>query len=619
MAIYTVKKDYDVVVAGGGLAGVCAAIAAARHGARTALVQNRSVLGGPSSSECRVNIGGGSARGTKPNANETGILMELLLENKLRNPHQEFPIWDVLVWEKVRFQENLDLYRNTSVDGAVMEAGRIREVICRQNTSETEYTLTGKIFVDATGHGSLGLLCGAAYAMGSESRDAYQEKDAPEAPNHDTMGNTIMFHAVDRGRPVPFHRPFWAKTYTEHDLRNRKHLDLVMKQGNEGGITAGEGEAGVSKPEFFSVDCGYWWIELGGDWPDLVRQSEEIHDELMAVVFGVWDHLKNGGDHGVANYELDWVGVVAGTRESRRLLGDYVLTENDVLANRIFDDAVAYGGWPMDIHPAAGVSGLELPPSRLINFPGLYTIPYRCYCSRTIPNLMMAGRDISASHLAFSSSRLMGTCAVGGQAVGTAAAMAVRDGCDPRDVGRQSIHALQQALLKDDCYIPGFRNEDPLDLARSASVTASSWQEGGEPEKVVNGVSRSVNGDTNCWISGELAGEEAALLLSLPEPALLREIRLTFDPNLSREMMPSMVKSILARQHPGVSPELARDYDVELLLAGRTVEVREVRGNHQRLNVLTLDRPRRCDAVRIRVKQTWGDPCARIFEVRLYR
>ena len=545
--------------------------------------------------------------------------MELLLENKLRNPHQEFPIWDVLVWEKVRFQENLDLYRNTSVDGAVMEAGRIREVICRQNTSETEYTLTGKIFVDATGHGSLGLLCGAAYAMGSESRDAYQEKDAPEAPNHDTMGNTIMFHAVDRGRPVPFHRPFWAKTYTEHDLRNRKHLDLVMKQGNEGGITAGEGEAGVSKPEFFSVDCGYWWIELGGDWPDLVRQSEEIHDELMAVVFGVWDHLKNGGDHGVANYELDWVGVVAGTRESRRLLGDYVLTENDVLANRIFDDAVAYGGWPMDIHPAAGVSGLELPPSRLINFPGLYTIPYRCYCSRTIPNLMMAGRDISASHLAFSSSRLMGTCAVGGQAVGTAAAMAVRDGCDPRDVGRQSIHALQQALLKDDCYIPGFRNEDPLDLARSASVTASSWQEGGEPEKVVNGVSRSVNGDTNCWISGELAGEEAALLLSLPEPALLREIRLTFDPNLSREMMPSMVKSILARQHPGVSPELARDYDVELLLAGRTVEVREVRGNHQRLNVLTLDRPRRCDAVRIRVKQTWGDPCARIFEVRLYR
>ena len=504
--------------------------------------------------------------------------MELLLENKLRNPHQEFPIWDVLVWEKVRFQENLDLYRNTSVDGAVMEAGRIREVICRQNTSETEYTLTGKIFVDATGHGSLGLLCGAAYAMGSESRDAYQEKDAPEAPNHDTMGNTIMFHAVDRGRPVPFHRPFWAKTYTEHDLRNRKHLDLVMKQGNEGGITAGEGEAGVSKPEFFSVDCGYWWIELGGDWPDLVRQSEEIHDELMAVVFGLWDHLKNGGDHGVANYELDWVGVVAGTRESRRLLGDYVLTENDVLANRIFDDAVAYGGWPMDIHPAAGVSGLELPPSRLINFPGLYTIPYRCYCSRTIPNLMMAGRDISASHLAFSSSRLMGTCAVGGQAVGTAAAMAVRDGCEPRDVGRQSIHALQQALLKDDCYIPGFRNEDPLDLARSASVTASSWQEGGEPEKVVNGVSRSVNGDTNCWISGELAGEEAALLLSLPEPALLREIRLTFDPNLSREMMPSMVKSILARQHPGVSPELARDYDVELLLAGGRVGVRTING-----------------------------------------
>ena len=162
------------------------------------------------------------------------------------------------------------------------------------------------------------------------------------------------------------------------------------------------------------------------DYNDIIEDAEDIRDELIKCVYGVWDHLKNGGDHGAQNLDLDWVGIVPGYRESRRLEGDYILTENDIRANRIFPDAVAYGGWAMDIHTPGGLHDLDRQPSNVLNFEGAYTIPYRCYYSRNMENLMMAGRDISASKIAFSSVRVMGTCAIGGQAVGTAAAMAVQ-------------------------------------------------------------------------------------------------------------------------------------------------------------------------------------------------
>lgn len=162
------------------------------------------------------------------------------------------------------------------------------------------------------------------------------------------------------------------------------------------------------------------------------EDAEEICDELLRSIYGVWDHLKNGGDHGAQNLDLGWVGIVPGYRESRRLEGDYLLNENDVWANRLFPDAVAYGGWAMDEHTPGGLRDLDKLPSRILNFSGIYTIPYRCYYSRNVDNLMMAGRDISASKMAFGTTRLMGTCSIGRQAVGTAAAMAVAR----RPVGR---------------------------------------------------------------------------------------------------------------------------------------------------------------------------------------
>lgn len=614
MSINLIEKKYDIIVVGGGLSGMCAAIAAARHGANTAIVQNRSVYGGNASSEIRMHIVGASSHAAKADLAETGILMEMLLENKRRNPYASFPVFDSILWETIQFQENLTSYLNTNMDDVVMENGRIQSIICHQNTTETEIRLSADIFVDATGHGTLGVMAGCGSRLGTEARAEFDEPNAPDMANTDTMGNTLMFGAVDRGEKVVFEKPKWAYTFTEEQLKYREHANAIGSHAEGGALVEFE-EGSGRLPHFSNVDNGYWWIELGGDWDDIIREGEEIRDELVKCVYGVWDHLKNQGDHGVDNYDLDWVGMVPGYRESRRLEGDYLLNENDVRGNRIFEDAVAYGGWQMDQHTVKGLFDFDKIPSRILNFDGCYTIPYRCFYSREVPNLMMAGRDISTTKTAFGSTRVMGTCAVGGQAVGTAAALAVRYGCDPRQVG-EHMDELQQTLLKDDCYIPGFANHDPADLARTATVTATSWKEGGAPENVINGVARREGGRENAWESRDLT--DARLTLTLSAPSEVRQLRLTFDPNLTKEIMPSMTRNVRDRQVKGLPLELVKDYTVELVKDGKTVWSREVRGNGQRLNILEPEQGILCDTIRITVEATHGYEAARIFEVRAY-
>lgn len=615
MAIYQKEASFDVVVIGGGFSGVCAAIAAAREGVRVALIQNRPVFGGTGSSETRMHIVGANCHSSKANLRETGILEEILLENKRRNQYANFPIFDMIVWEKVRMEENITSYLNTNIEDVIMEDGRIVAVVGHQNTTEAEVTIRGKIFIDATGHGTVGVMAGAESRIGSESRYEFNEPTAPEEANNNKMGNTIMFAATDRGEPVKFIKPVWANTYTEEDLKNRPHVDHVCSQVSGGGMV--EFDASSNRlPEFSNVDAGYWWIELGGDSEDIIAESEEIRDELLKVLYGVWDHIKNQNDHGADNLDLEWVSMVPGYRESRRLEGDYMLTENDVRSNRIFDDAVAYGGWPMDVHVPGGARDLENVGSRIYNFEGHYSIPYRCYYSRNVENLMMAGRDISASKMAFSSCRVMGTCAVGGQAVGTAAAIAVQNDCSPRQVGEKYIRQLQQKLLKNDCYIPGHANQDEQDMARSAQVTATSQIPGGEAVNVINGVSRGVNDDSNCWISESLA-QHQSISLALKEAAPVREVRLTFDTDLSHEIQPTLIKNVKKRQPKYLPVELVKDYRVELMADGNVVAAQQVSENGQRLNVLHFENII-CDTVKVTVQQTHGCDSARIFEIRIY-
>ena len=616
MSLHRITSGFDIIVVGGGLSGMCAAVAAARMGAKVAIVQNRPVFGGNASSEIRMHIVGANCHQSKANLRETGILEELLLENKRRNPYASFPQFDVIMWELIRFQPNLTSYLNTNMDDVVVENNRVKAIICHQSTTETELELHGRIFVDATGHGTLGVMAGGAFREGSESKYEFGEPTAPERPNTDTMGNSIMFVAADRGEPVKFEKPVWANTYSEEDLIQRPHANEITAHA-DGGEIVKPTEGKNQLPGFSNVDSGYWWIELGGDYGDIIQDSEQIRDDLLKCVYGVWDHLKNVSNHGVENYDLEWVGMVPGYRESRRLEGEYILTEKDIRANRQFPDAVAYGAWPMDVHVRGGLRDLKEYPSHVYNFDGCYTIPYRCYCSKNIENLMMAGRDISASKMAFSSVRVMGTCAIGGQAVGTAAAMAVQKGCTPKEIGARYIRELQQLLLKNDCYIPGIRNEDPLDLARKASVTASSETEGSRASNVINGISRSVDRDSNCWESGPLMRRGETIQLSWDETQKISQLRLTFDTNLSGEIMPSLTRTVRERQVKGLPCELVRDYQVALYRAGRELWRKSIENNGQRLSVLDVP-GLEADQVRVTVTATHGWKRARIYEVRVY-
>jgi len=619
------KKKYDVVFIGGGMSGLCGAIASARQGANTALIQDRSVFGGNASSETRMHISGASCHWGKQHAAETGILMELQLENVYLNEGHNFSIWDGVLWNAAKDTEYLDIYMNTVCDRIISDGESIQEVQAYQMNTEKRFSFDAKIFVDATGNGTVGYFAGAEYVIGRESAACYQEEDAPPVSDGETMGNTIYFVAEDRGHPVKFVRPSWAYSLTEDDFAYRYHGDVVVYHNADDVVVLGPDvdyrDHMDELVEKYDVKSGYWWIELGGDWDDIIAQAEDIRYELYRTVYGVWDHIKNSGDHGAENYELIWVGNVAGTRESRRLLGNAVLTEQDILENRIFSDAVAYGGWPMDEHVAGGFQAKGTIPSRVRSFPGLYTIPYGSYCSRTIKNLMMVGRNISASKLAMGSTRVMGTCAVGGEAVGTAAAMACRKGLMPWEFGMSCMDELQQELLKKDCYIPGYKNQDSDDLARNAVISATSEQVGYEAKNVVNGVARSVigsmNAETNMWKSDGMTENGEVLCLELQEPVLISQVRLTLDPDLSEERCISVSKAFIEKEPMGVVPELLKDYEVIILSRGKEVARQKVEGNHQRLNILDFT-PITADMVKIHVHATNGASDAHIFEVRVY-
>ena len=279
-----VLHSYDVVVIGGGMSGLCAAIASARQGASTALVQDRGVFGGNASSEMRMHISGASCHWGKKNASETGILMELQLENKYLNDSYNYSIWDGVLWSAALETKNLTVFMNTTMERVHSDGKAIQGVDCYQMTTERRLRLVGDVYLDCTGNGTLGYFAGAAYAIGREGRAAYGEKDAPEVPDGETMGNTIYFVAEDRGRPVKFTKPSWAYTFDESDFVHRYHGDIVVYHDADDVVVLKPGEDYADHAdqlvEKYDVKSGYWWIELGGDWKDIIGQAEEIRWEI---------------------------------------------------------------------------------------------------------------------------------------------------------------------------------------------------------------------------------------------------------------------------------------------------------------------------------------------------
>ncbi|MBR5383634.1 MAG: FAD-dependent oxidoreductase, partial [Clostridia bacterium] len=353
------EAQYELIVVGGGMSGLCAALASARHGVKTALVNSRPVLGGNASSEIRIHISGADQGMKQADYAEGGILYELMLENKSRNESFNYSIWDMILFEAASKQENLTVYHNTVMYDCEMEGDRITAIDCVQETTEMRLRLSAPLFVDATGNGTLGYYAGAEYRIGSEPKSEFNEPHAPEEANNDRMGNTIMMKAVNLGHPVHFQTPAFAKHLTEKQLAKRIHCAEMRDHIDVSDSPNPEEYKRTSMTSSAASDYGYWWCELMGTGKDIIPEFETIRDDLMAYAYGIWDHIKNNDEHvhnhHAENLELEWVGALPGMRESRRMVGDYLINENDVLGHRIFDDAICYGGWCVDMHAPHGL------------------------------------------------------------------------------------------------------------------------------------------------------------------------------------------------------------------------------------------------------------------------
>jgi hypothetical protein len=566
-----VHHQVEFCVVGGGMAGLCAAVAAARHGVKTALVHDRPVLGGNASSEIRMHVCGAHGK----NNRETGLLEEIELTNINRNACHSYSIWDSVLYEKAIGEPNLLLLLNSTCREVKKDREVIRSINAWQLTTETEITVEADLFADCSGDGILGAMAGAEFRVGREARAEFNEDIEPETADQKTMGMSCLIQVRETTKPQVFVPPSWARVFkTDADLPCRGH-------------------------DFRGTN--FWWIELGGE-NDSIHDTEILRDELLEIAFGVWDHVKNQGDHGAANWVLEWVGFLPGKRESRRFAGDHILTQNDVRAEGRFDDLVGYGGWSMDDHHPAG---LRYPgkPTIFHPAPSPYGIPYRCLYSKNVSNLFFAGRNISATHAAMSSTRVMSTCAVLGQAVGTAASIAVRRKALPREVYLKYISELKQMLMEDDAYLPWNKREMP-ELTKSALLRASE----GDPEPLRNGIDRPVGDNDNGWT----CAPGGWLEYSFEKKTIVSRIRMVFDSNLDRRErnMPSAYPLNLKNKQ--IPETMVRAFHVEAEMdRGRWVTIYSTSANFQRLVRLPVS----VDALGIRVvlDATWGSENVHMF------
>lgn len=513
----------DLLVAGGGLAGLCAALAAARDGLQVVLVQDRPVLGGNASSEVRLWANGATSHMGNNNrwSREGGIMGEILEENLWRNKEGNPMIFDLLLLDLAQREKNLTLLLNTAIYAVARDGQRITEATGFNAVNETFYHIQAAQFCDATGDGVLGHLAGAEYRVGAEDAEELGEKMAPGDNFGHKLGHSIYFYTRKSDTPVTFVPPSFAL----QDIKAIPRYKRLTSTLN---------------------GCDLWWLEWGGRL-DTIHDSEEIKWELWKIVWGVWDHIKNSGEFPDAEcLTIEWVGSIPGKRESRRFIGDHLLCQQDIIEQRDHYDAVGYGGWSIDLHPADGVYSTH-DGCRQFHSKGTYTIPYRSLYSRSLENLFLTGRLISASHVAFGSARVMCTCGLLGEVVGRAAAQCKRHHLTTSELAEPAhIGKLQQHLLHTGCYIPRQKLADP---ARGAQVTASS-------ELALT--SAEPNGN---WMPLE---ERMALLLPLSAGGTLPEIRFNL-----RATQPQPLKITL------LSSKKAANYCADMLLDEQVITVQE--------------------------------------------
>ncbi len=448
------KLTADFAVIGGGTTGICAAVAAARHGCKVILVNDRPVLGGNCSSEIGVNINGAAYNALySPSvyARETGI-MEEIKQNILQMGNR----WagkDAAFLETVYEQENIKVLLNTYACKVNMDGDTIRSVTCLQLTTERAFEIEAPIFADCTGDGSIAYFAGAEYMWGNEARSAFNESLAPEIANPYTNGTTILFTAEVANEEVKYVRPSFA-----HDITK---LSFFKDLGTKERVFARNPHTGLIQ--------GQWWIEFGGHM-NTIHDHEDIVLELRKLVYGFWDYIKNSGEFPESkNWRLVSIYPMAGKRESRRFVGDYIINQNDVLNKVDFEDSVYIGGWPMDLHASFGIYDTDRATYWHFVY-GMFNVPYRTLYSKDVKNLFFAGRNTSCTHAAHGSLRVAATCGAGGQAVGTAASLCKKYATTPRGVYQEHLDELVKTLVKDDQTIVNRKEEYPV---KAVSVSSS--------------------------------------------------------------------------------------------------------------------------------------------------
>lgn len=329
------EKKYlscDLCVIGGGMAGIATAISAAREGLDVILMHERPVLGGNASSEVRMWISGAKGQGNR----ETGILEEIELENMYRNPTKSFAIWDTVLYDMVRQEKNIQMLLNCTCLDAVTEEGdyaygrtkRIKSVTGYQMTTQQFIEVEAKFFSDCSGDSILAPLAGADFRIGQEAAEEFGELTSTKEADKMTMGMSCLIQGRETHEKIPYTPPVWSKRLADEDFKDRM-------------------------PDIYDNSENFWYLELGGD-RDSIRDSETLRDELVALATGTWDYIKNSGKFNAENWDLDFLGFLPGKRESRRMIGEYMVTQADISAGRVFEDEVAYGGWPLDDHFPGG-------------------------------------------------------------------------------------------------------------------------------------------------------------------------------------------------------------------------------------------------------------------------
>lgn len=541
----------DLCVIGGGMSGIAAAVTASRLGLKVVLVQDRNVLGGNASSEIRMWIRGAGMH--FPEYREGGIIEELALDNMHYNPNLNYSVWDGVLYNKVVSEKNITHLLGTTCIGADYKDNRIVSISAWQLQSYNKYEIKATYFADCSGDCVLSEFVPIKVMEGRESKSQFHEELASDKADLATMGNTCMLQ-LRRGKEKSCPAfPF------EKDIG-----ELIDKRIN------------VKNNDWENEN--FWWLEFGGE-DDALKNAEKHNATAISAAFSAYRHIKeNAGDS--FDWSLDWVGFLAGKRETRRYVGDYILTANDLLDSVEFEDEIAYGGWSLDIHYPKGLYAKDANIHYHIKKP--YAIPYRCIYSQNIDNLFFAGRNISVTHLALSSTRVMATCAMIGQAVGAACFVAKKYKETPRGALKY-ITEIQQTLLAHDCLLLNTKRQGVLcqNEERTFSKDNRIKLEKGE------------------WWKREFS------------PRFVNKIRLVFDSDFARKYIKDSTLKYFptlcyngSRQKVKEPPTLVKDFTIRYRIDGKWKE-KNVVGNFQRL--VFIDVFETIDAIEFVGNATYGN------------